>query len=189
MPEWRCYSAGSELNLKPLWFGANVISAEVPWNAASYQVRVNISFEESITGTPPPESAPGRNGPTMNNEPLSGTQLSFIEQSSQYEASFTELYCVTQDHQEARQSPHTKRHTFRDDASIDATRSASGTFHRAHSRHPGRGRTHFSIYLQHFYGQPFTFSAELVMKVPPARSKISFLEPRLICKHKATATW
>lgn len=64
------------------------------WNAASHEVQVNISFEESITGTLPPARGPGHNGETMNNELLSGTQLRFIEQSSQYEASFTEVYCA-----------------------------------------------------------------------------------------------
>lgn len=104
-----------------------------------------------------PARGPGHNGETMNNELLSGTQLRFIEQSSQYEASFTELYCATPTSRKHGKARTQKRHTNRDNMSINAMQAAP--FIEPHNDHPRREKnTHF-IYLQHFYSQPFTFSA------------------------------
>lgn len=61
----------------------------------------------------------------MNNELLSGTQLRFIEQSSQYEASFTELYCATPTTRKRGGKARTQeRHPNRDNMSINAMQAA-----------------------------------------------------------------
>lgn len=82
----------SELVLS--WFGLELMwlvprYSATPLAASRYLLwRINKRHSRSARG-------PGRNGETMNNELLSGTQRRFTEQSSQYEASLTEVYCVT----------------------------------------------------------------------------------------------